>query len=244
MANPRIYELTDTWSDGATAFNAIKMNVTNTASAASSRLLSLQVSSAAKFDVTPDGQVLIPAGSASAPALSHIGAANHGWYKDANSYALSTGGTVYARFNYNRFSELVLTSSGAVTFTNGASTLSAADTAIERSAANRLKTTDAAGNLGDYELRKLFVNATNAAAGTTGAQTIDKAAGTVNFAAAATSLVVTNSLVSAASLVLCFVRTNDTTATIKNCVPGAGSFTITLSAAATAETSVGFIVIN
>ena len=82
------------------------------------------------------------------------------------------------------------------------------------------------------------------AAGTTGAQTINKLTGTVNFAAAATSLVVTNSLVSTGSIVLCVVRTNDATAVIKNVVPAAGSFTITLNAAATAETSVGFIVIN
>lgn len=82
------------------------------------------------------------------------------------------------------------------------------------------------------------------AGGTTGAQTINKASGTVNFAAAATSLVVTNSLVTANSIVLCVVRTNDATATIKNVVPTSGSFTITLNAAATAETSVGFVVFN
>ena len=82
------------------------------------------------------------------------------------------------------------------------------------------------------------------AGGTTGAQTINKISGTVNFAAAATSLLVTNSLVSTTSLVFVVVRTNDATATIKHVVPAAGSFTITLNAAATAETSVGFYVIN
>ena len=80
--------------------------------------------------------------------------------------------------------------------------------------------------------------------GTTGNQTINKAAGTVNFAAAASSLTVTNSLVTTSSTIYCAVRTNDTTATIKNVVPGSGSFVITLNAAATAETSVGFLVIN
>lgn len=86
--------------------------------------------------------------------------------------------------------------------------------------------------------------ATNTAAGTTGAQTINKATGTVNFAAGASSLVVTNSLVTTSSIVFAVVRTNDTTATIKNVVPASGSFTITLGANATAETSVGFMVIN
>lgn len=82
------------------------------------------------------------------------------------------------------------------------------------------------------------------AGGTTGNQTINKTTGTVNFAAAATQITVTNSLVSATSIVLAVVRTNDTTATIKNVVPSAGSFVITLTAGATAETSVGFVVIN
>lgn len=82
------------------------------------------------------------------------------------------------------------------------------------------------------------------AGGTTGAQTINKMAGTVNFAGGASSLVVTNSLVDASSIVFCVVRTNDATATIKNVVPAAGSFTITLTAAATGETSVGFWVTN
>lgn len=82
------------------------------------------------------------------------------------------------------------------------------------------------------------------AGGTTGAQTINKIAGTVNLAAAATSLVVTNSLVTTSSIVHCVVRTNDTTAILKNVVCASGSFTILLNAAATAETSVGFIVLN
>lgn len=82
------------------------------------------------------------------------------------------------------------------------------------------------------------------AGGTTGNQTINKASGTVNFAAAATSLTVTNSLVTANSIVFAVVRTNDATAVIKNVVPSSGSFVITLNAAATAETSVGFFVIN
>lgn len=86
--------------------------------------------------------------------------------------------------------------------------------------------------------------ATNTAGGTTGAQTINTPSGTVNFAAAATSLVVTNALCTTASIVFAVVRTNDATAIIKNVVPAAGSFTINLDAAATAETSVGFFIIN
>lgn len=90
----------------------------------------------------------------------------------------------------------------------------------------------------------IVVPTTVTAGGTTGAQTINKISGTVNFAAAATAITVTNSLVSATSIVMAVVRTNDTTSVIKNVVPASGSFVITLNAAATAETSVGFFVIN
>jgi hypothetical protein len=105
-------------------------------------------------------------------------------------------------------------------------------------------------NTTPVELLKVLDNgktsfaATNTAAGTTGAQTINKASGTVNFAAAATSLVVTNSLCTTSSIVFAVIRTNDATAWIENVVPAAGSFTINLGAAATAETSVGFFIIN
>lgn len=82
------------------------------------------------------------------------------------------------------------------------------------------------------------------AAGTTGAQTINKVSGSVNFAASASSLVVTNSIVSANSIVIAIVMTNDATLKSVQAVPAAGSFTLFGNAAATAETKVGFIVFN
>jgi hypothetical protein len=95
-----------------------------------------------------------------------------------------------------------------------------------------------------YAHTGFLTDRTITAGGTTGNQTIDKPQGTVNFAAGATAITVTNSLVGTSSVVFVVVRTNDTTATIKNVVPGAGSFVINLAAAASAETSVGFMVFN
>lgn len=89
---------------------------------------------------------------------------------------------------------------------------------------------------------KLYMDYTNT--GTIGAVTINKAAGRVNVAAAATSVVVTNSLCTAASHVMATISQNDGTAVLKNVVPAAGSFTINLNAAATANTSVDFFIIN
>ena len=119
---------------------------------------------------------------------------------------------------------------------NGSGTLVVGNVGIGTSSPTKNLTIGNSGTFG--------IDATNTPTATTGAQTINKSAGTVNFAAGATTLTVTNSLVSTASLIFPVIRTNDATATIKNVVAAAGSFTITLNAAATAETSVGFFLIN
>lgn len=90
----------------------------------------------------------------------------------------------------------------------------------------------------------LRVDKTITASGTTGAQTINKTSGSVNFAAGAASVVVTNSLVTASSVVIATVATNDATLKSVAAVAASGSFTLTGNAAATAETRVNFIITN
>jgi len=90
----------------------------------------------------------------------------------------------------------------------------------------------------------IILNKTVTAGGTTGAQTINKTVGSVNFAAGATSLVVTNNRVTTASIIVATVATADATMKSVVAVAAAGSFTLTANAAATAETRVNFIVIN
>lgn len=102
----------------------------------------------------------------------------------------------------------------------------------------------AAINVGIAEIDEIRIDKTVTAGGTTGAQTIDKNAGSVNFAAADTSLVVTNSLVTTSSIIIATVATNDATMTSVQAVAGSGSFTLYANAAATAETRVNFLVIN
>lgn len=77
MAN--IYDMADTWNDGATAFNAIKMDVTNTASAAGSLLLDLQIGSASAFSVGLD---LIEKKRGTNAQLMNI----YGTFTDASNY--------------------------------------------------------------------------------------------------------------------------------------------------------------
>jgi len=57
MSETYIYNLTDTWNNGSSVFDAIKMNVTNTASASGSKLLNLQIGGVEKFTVDVDGIV-------------------------------------------------------------------------------------------------------------------------------------------------------------------------------------------
>ena len=90
----------------------------------------------------------------------------------------------------------------------------------------------------------LAADKTITASGTTGARTINKMAGSVNFAASATSLVVTNSMVTTFSVIIATVATNDSTMRSVQAVAGSGSFTLYANAAATAETRVNFFIIN
>lgn len=103
----------------------------------------------------------------------------------------------------------------------------------------------AAATVDFQEVSTFNIQRTITAGGTTGNRTINKTAGTVNFAAAATAITVTNSLVNTSSLIFTTIRTADATCTfVKSTVPAAGSFVITLNAGCTAETSVGFLVLN
>ena len=96
-------------------------------------------------------------------------------------------------------------------------------------------------------------------ASTTGDVTINKPMGRVSFVTGGTTLVVTNSLATVNSNVGTFGDATHTdyqtgfygwlelaadTATIKNVIPGAGSFNIILTAGASAELQVAFMVVN
>lgn len=95
-----------------------------------------------------------------------------------------------------------------------------------------------AATTGDIALPK-----TVTAPGTTTVQTINKPMGRVNVAAGGASIAVTNSLVTANSIIVATCATNDATAQVMSVVAGAGTFTIHL-VACTAETAINWIVLN
>lgn len=90
----------------------------------------------------------------------------------------------------------------------------------------------------------ISLSKTVTAAGTTGAQTINQTSGTVNLAALSTSLVVTNSIVTTSSIIICTVGTNDANTFAVTAVAAAGSFTIRPNQPPAAETRVNFLITN
>lgn len=93
----------------------------------------------------------------------------------------------------------------------------------------------------DNERTKHSILATNKlsftdSSGTPGAATAHTQSGECSVAAAATAVVITNALVHANSHIVVTVASNDSTAAVKNVVPGAGSFTVNLTAP-TAQTN-------
>jgi hypothetical protein len=71
MAN--IYDMTDTWNNGATTYTAIKMDVSDAASASGSKLMDLQVDGSSKVVINKSGSVGIGV-SSPATALDVVGA--------------------------------------------------------------------------------------------------------------------------------------------------------------------------
>lgn len=151
--------------------------------------------------------------------------------------AAAAGSPGYVQFNVSGS----LGSDSTFTFNDATNTLSVSnlDVGVDVGIAGDLGVDGGLTVDGDVALAKTIT-----AGGTTGAQTINKTAGSVNFAAAATSLVVTNNLVTANSVVIATVAANDSTMKSVQAVAGAGSFTLYANAAATAETRVNFLVIN
>jgi len=147
----------------------------------------------------------------------------------------TTGSDVYATFTLTAFGRTLVDDANAAA---ARSTLGLGSIATQ--AANSVAITG--GTVAG--LTAFGLDKTITAGGTTGARTINKPIGSVNFAAAATSLVVTNSLVDANSVVLATVATNDSTLKSVLAVAGSGSFTLYANAAATAETRVNFLVMN
>lgn len=95
MAKAYLYDLTDTWNAGGTTFTAVKMNVTDTASAAGSLLMDLQRSGTSRFKAAKNGSLSINTASFAAPtpaadSLIHLNGAGTGSQTRLTMDAIST----------------------------------------------------------------------------------------------------------------------------------------------------------
>lgn len=194
--------------------------------------------------IVSGGQLLTQLGTQAAPGLV-IGTAvtSTGFYGNGTRIQISIANVVGPLINgaglYSKAAGII----GWDSSTDPAN--GTTDSAIGRNAAGRLEINNGtASAYRDLIVRQYYADQTITPGGTTGNQTINKSAGTVNIAAAGTTVTVTCSLCTTSSTIYTALRTNDATARIANVVPGAGSFVITLTAAATAEVSIGFLVVN
>lgn len=318
-----LYDMTDTWNAAPTTFTGLKLNVTDTASAAGSLLEDIQIGGVSQRKLTKTGQQLAVNGNAAAPSYSFSTSSNTGWYLNAaESVSLGIVGVPWLTLDGGGVnSGIRVQADNVLAWTAGFSTGSpdlilrrdAANTLAQRNgtaaqafrvynsytdganferanigwSANRLTLETAKAGTGlvrDLELaagadivfseagiserwkikqtsgsfqpatsgtvglgsnasliKHLFIDYTNTA--TVGAVTINKAAGRVNIAAAGTSVVVTNSLVTAASKVFAVMASADSTGRVISVIPAAGSFTINTVAVA-AQTAFDFFVVN
>jgi hypothetical protein len=135
-----IYSMVDLWNEGGTTFKGIQINVTNTSSAAASRVMDLQVGGVSQFQVAPNGQQFGVLGTVLLPSISFIGDPNTGfWSAAADTLNASVGGTVAMRlsstatfFGLNAGNTAVSTGTNNTAF--GLSALAANTTGINNTA--------------------------------------------------------------------------------------------------------------
>ena len=121
MANIAISALTTAWNAVGTAFTAIKMNVTDTASAAGSLLMDLQVGGVSRFNVSKSGILVVDQGVS-------FNAGN----------GAGVGQTPYAQLGSPTNLGIGLSSSSPINWYGAAPISGSADLVLRRDAANTL----------------------------------------------------------------------------------------------------------
>jgi hypothetical protein len=123
VADTPLLNFAQTWNNGAVAFNAFKLNITDAASAAASLLMDLQVGGATKFKVDKSGGLHMPAGT----FITALGAGNltitpsSGWpLQIASSGGLLLPSSGAIRWSVFPETQLVSSTTGVLEQRNGA----------------------------------------------------------------------------------------------------------------------------
>lgn len=131
-----IYNMADTWNNGATTFTAIKMNVTDTASAAASLLMDLQVGGTSKFAVTKGGAARVSAGAKTAPGLSFLSRPGAGFYQIGTVVCFAD---VNADIWWTGASNIVMRSNGSYGWSSGTTVGGGLETYMDRAASGIIR---------------------------------------------------------------------------------------------------------
>ena len=124
MANVPISNMTVTWTDSGTTYNAVKMNVTDTASNAASLLMDLQVGTVSKFKVPKNGNPVFVV-----PTSGYLEVNGNGdGFRAANGSAISAYGPYGVRMG----------ASNTLSWGSSADGPATADTTLARDAADTL----------------------------------------------------------------------------------------------------------
>lgn len=134
-----IIDLAGTWNVGTTVETAIKLNITDTASGATSLLMDLQIGGASKLTISKSGQVQTAGASGPGTPDYRLAAGNNGLYgygSGSNGVAIAVAGGSWLSLGRQASTMLV---NSAVAFawanTNSADGSSSADTGFARKAA-------------------------------------------------------------------------------------------------------------
>lgn len=148
-----LLDLAQTWNAGAVTFTGLKLNVTDTASAAASNLFDLQVGGSSKFAVAKSGNLTIPSvatlnssqaqfplGSVVAgnsPGISFLTATNTGLGTNTSNLAVWVNGIIGQNYNATNL-ESRLASDWTFSWSSATNNNATADLALRRDAANTL----------------------------------------------------------------------------------------------------------
>jgi hypothetical protein len=157
MANVPISNLTTTWNNVSTTFTGIKLNVTDTASAAGSLLMDLQVGGASRFNVGKGGEVRLSAGSKTNVSLTGIGNNSGIFFRSGTIFEASNGTNVYVSAQTSSF---LLSSITSLSWSGGFPDITGGDLVLLRDAADTLAQRRGV-NAQTFRLYNTFTDASN-----------------------------------------------------------------------------------
>lgn len=143
-----IFNLSDTWNSAPTTFTAIKMNVTDTASAAASLVFDYQIGAVSKLSFRKDGYLIFGANGASISAFS--GEACIGSTSSYTTRFMISGVSAKDGINVNAAGQFSWASAGGAT--------NAPDTGLARNAAGVVEANNGTvGTIRDIKVRQVLI---------------------------------------------------------------------------------------